>query len=269
MRGIEVAIGRPLPASDIDRGSNIALLGSDTAKNLFGEANPVGQLIRIGDWRMRVIGVTKARGTQLGMNLDELAIVPVATGMRMFNRSSLFRIMIQLRPRSDIEAVEKKIEAVILERHDEIDVTCVTPDSVIDSLSSVLSTLTLALVGIAAISLCVAGIGIMNVMLVTVSERRSEIGLLKALGATRRQVMLVFLTESILLSSAGGLLGIGIGTSLIQIITWMFPAVPATAPVWALFSALVVALFTGVFFGVFPAMRAMRLDPIVALSSRA
>jgi putative ABC transport system permease protein len=268
LRGIKIASGRSLPAGDIDRGASIALLGKDTAKALFGEENPVGKLIRIGDWRMRVIGVTGARGTQLGMNLDEIAIIPVATGMRMFNRTSLFRIMIQLQPRSDIEAVERKIEAIILDRHDEVDVTSVTPDSVIDSLSSVLRTLTLVLAGIAAISLGVAGIGIMNVMLVAVSERQSEIGLLKALGATHLQVMLVFLMESLLISSAGGLLGLGIGFGSIQLLTWIYPAVPAATPAWAVFSVLGVALFTGVFFGVFPAMRAMRLDPIVALSSR-
>jgi putative ABC transport system permease protein len=268
LRGIDIANGRSLPAGDIDRGASIALLGNDTAKELFGEVNPIGKLIRIGDWRMRVIGVTAARGTQLGMNLDELAIVPVATGMRMFNRSSLFRIMIQLQPRSDVESVKRKIEAIILDRHNEVDVTCITPDSVIESLSAVMATLTLVLVGIAAISLGVAGIGIMNVMLVAVSERRSEIGLLKALGATHFQVMLIFLTESLLISSMGGLLGLGVGLGAIELVTWIYPAVPAATPTWAVFSVLGVALFTGVFFGVFPAMRAMHLDPIVALSSR-
>jgi putative ABC transport system permease protein len=176
--------------------------------------------------------------------------------------------MIQLRPRSDVEAVKRKIEAIILDRHNEVDVTCITPDSVIESLSAVMGTLTLVLVGIAAISLGVAGIGIMNVMLVAVSERRSEIGLLKALGATHFQVMLIFLTESLLISSMGGLLGLGVGLGTIELVTWIYPAVPAATPTWAVFSVLGVALFTGVFFGVFPAMRAMHLDPIVALSSR-
>jgi len=176
----------------------------ETAEELFAEENPVGKSIRVGEWRIRVIGVNGPRGTHLGQNLDLVSLVPVATGMRMFNRTSLFRIMIQLRPGSDIEEAKQKIEAVILDRHREVDVTCITPDAVIDSLSAIVATLTLVLVGIAAISLSVAGIGIMNVMLVTVSERQAEIGLLKAIGATHRQVLLVFLMESNIISLSKG-----------------------------------------------------------------
>jgi putative ABC transport system permease protein len=202
------------------------------------------------------------------MNLDEVAIVPVATGLRMFDRRSLFRIMVQLRPHSNIEAVKRKIEDVILDRHDEVDVTTVTPESVIGSLSSILDTLTLVLVGIAAISLCVAGIGIMNVMLVAVSERRAEIGLLKAIGGTQRQVLLIFLMESLLISLAGCVIGVGTGFALIDLLTLTYPAVPAAVPFWAVISVVGVSLFSGVFFGVLPARRAMRLDPIVALSTK-
>ncbi len=268
LRGIPIARGSGLPEGDIDRGANVAVLGMETAKELFAEENPVGKSIRIGEWRIRVVGVNGPRGTHLGQNLDLVALVPVATGMRMFNRTSLFRIMIQLRPGSDIAEVKRKIEAVILDRHNEVDVTCMTPDSVVDSLSSIVATLTLVLVGIAAISLSVAGIGIMNVMLVAVSERRTEIGLLKAIGATNRQVLLVFLMESLLISTAGALVGLGIGYATIYFVTWMYPAVPAVAPLWAVVSVLVLSVFAGVFFGVLPARRAMHLDPIVALSSK-
>jgi putative ABC transport system permease protein len=217
---------------------------------------------------MRVIGVTVPRGTHLGQNLDEVAIVPAATGLRMFDRRSLFRIMIQLRPHSNIEAVKRKIEAVILDRHDEVDVTTMTPDSVIGSLSSILDTLTLTLAGIAAISLGVAGIGIMNVMLVAVSERRSEIGLLKAIGGTEHQVLLIFLMESLLISLAGGVLGLGAGFALIEVLTLTYPAVPAAVPLWAVGAVVVVSLCSGVLFGVLPARRAMHLEPIVALSAK-
>jgi putative ABC transport system permease protein len=215
-----------------------------------------------------VVGVNGPRGTHLGQNLDQVSLVPVATGMRMFNRTSLFRIMIQLRPGSDIDEVKQKIEAVILDRHHEVDVTCMTPDSVVDSLSAIVATLTLVLVGIAAISLSVAGIGIMNVMLVAVSERRAEIGLLKAIGATHRQVLLVFLMESLLISTAGAIVGLGIGYATIYIVTWLYPALPAEAPLWAVVSVLGLSVVAGVFFGVLPARRAMRLDPIIALSSK-
>ncbi len=268
LRGIPIARGTGLPESDIDRGTNVAVLGMETAKELFAEENPVGKSIRIGAWRIRVIGVNGARGTHLGQNLDKVSIVPVATGMRMFNRTSLFRIMIQLRPGSDIEDAKRKIEEVILDRHDEVDVTCITPDSVVDSLSSILATLTLVLVGIAAISLTVAGIGIMNVMLVAVSERRAEIGLLKAMGATHRQVLLIFLMESLVIATTGALVGLVVGYVTIDLVTWLYPAVPASAPLWAVVSVLALSVCAGIFFGVLPARRAMRLDPIVALSSK-
>jgi putative ABC transport system permease protein len=268
LRGIPIARGTKLPAGDIDRGANVVVLGRQTAEQLFAEENPVGKSIRVGEWRMRVIGVNGPRGTHLGQNLDEVSIVPVATGMRMFNRTSLFRVMLQLRPGSDIDDAKRKIEAVILDRHDEVDVTCVTPDSVVASLSSILATLTLVLVGIAAISLTVAGIGIMNVMLVAVSERRAEIGLLKAVGATHRQVLLIFLMESLVIATAGALLGLAAGYATIHLVTWMYPAVPAAAPLWAVACVLGLSVCAGVFFGVMPARRAMRLDPIVALSSK-
>ena len=268
LRGIPIALGSGLPEGDIDRGANVAVLGHKTARELFAEEYPVGKSIRVGEWRIRVIGVNGPRGTHLGQNLDEVSIVPVATGMRMFNRTSLFRIMIQLRPQSDIEEVKRKIEAVILDRHHEVDVTCVTPDSVVDSLSAIVSTLTLVLVGIAAISLAVAGIGIMNVMLVAVSERRAEIGLLKAVGATHRQILQIFLMESLVISTAGGLIGLAVGYATVHIATWLYPAMPAAAPLWAVISVLGLSVCAGGFFGVLPARRAMRLDPIAALSSK-
>jgi len=268
LRGIPIALGTALPEGDIDRGTNVAILGHETARNLFAGDNPVGRSIRIGEWRIRVIGVNGPRGMHLGQNLDEIAIVPVATGMRMFNRTSLFRIMIQLRPQSDIEEVKRKIEAVILDRHNEVDVTCMTPDSVVDSLSAIVSTLTLVLVGIAAISLAVAGIGIMNVMLVAVSERQAEVGLLKAVGATHRQVLQIFLMESLVISITGALVGLSIGYATVHFATWLYPALPAVAPLWAVISVLVLSVFAGVIFGVLPARRAMHLDPIIALSSK-
>lgn len=268
LRGIPIAVGTRLPEGDIDRGANVTVLGQETARELFGGENPVGKSIRIGEWRIRVIGVNGPRGTHLGQNLDEVSIVPVATGMRMFNRTSLFRIMIQLRPHSDVEKVRRKIEAVILDRHDEVDVTCMMPDSVVDSLAAIVSTLTLVLVGIAAISLAVAGIGIMNVMLVAVSERRAEIGLLKAVGATHRQVLQIFLMESLVISTSGGLIGLAVGYATVHFATWLYPALPAVAPLWAVISVLGLSVCAGGVFGVLPARRAMRLDPVIALSSK-
>jgi putative ABC transport system permease protein len=266
VRELQVTRGSFLPSGEMERGAPVAVIGRKLAKELFGEQNPVGEPIRVGDWRMRVIGVLANRGTQMGMDIDETVMVPVATGLRMSNRDSLMRIILELLPQADVELTKRRVLDIMIDRHDEEDVTIVTQEAVLSSLSSILQVLTLVVAGIAAISLSVAGIGIMNVMLVSVSERTEEVGLLKALGATRRQILLIFLLEAILLSSTGGLLGLGIGWLLIEIGTALYPAVPAAPPVWAVVAVIGVSLGTGTLFGVLPAWRAARLDPVSALT---
>jgi putative ABC transport system permease protein len=262
---LEIALGSFLPEGDIDRGAPVAVLGHTVAEELFDAANPLGESVRIGGWRMRVVGVLARRGTQIGLKLDESVFVPAATGMRMGNRSSLSRIMLDLHPRADPERAIEHVTALLSERHDEEDFTCISQDAVLDSLASILHVLTLVLAGIAAVSLAVAGIGIMNVMLVSVSERTDEVGLLKALGASRRQILSIFLLEAILLSSLGGLVGLGLGLGLVRLGVALYPAVPAVTPLWAIASVMGLSLATGVLFGVLPAWRAARLDPVAAL----
>ncbi|MFC2173245.1 ABC transporter permease, partial [Acidobacteriota bacterium] len=222
----------------------------------------------IGDWRMRVIGVLNEKGVQLGFNMDDVVLVPVATSMRMFNRTTLFRILVKGHTHADFDKMQHRIINLIAERHDEEDITCITQDAVIESFSSILSVLTLALGGIAAISLSVAGIGIMNVMLVSVSERTSEVGLLKAVGVRRRQVLAVFLTEAILIAAAGGFVGLAVGWSGVKILVSFYPTLPASPPAWAVTAAIAVSIGVGGVFGVLPAFRATRLDPVAALSRR-
>ncbi len=265
-RELEMGVGEFLPADDIDRGSQVTVLGATLAEELFPNTSPIGKVARIGDWRMRVIGVLARRGKQMGLDIDELAIVPVSSAMRIFNQTSLFRILIKVRAYADIEPIRDRIVQIITERHDEEDITCITQESVIESLSRILDVLTFALAGIAAISLTVAGLGIMNLMLVSVSERTREIGLLKALGANRRQILQIFLTEAILLTSAGSFAGVVLGTLASQLFKIAYPNVPVAPPVWALLGVVVVALGSGILFGVLPARRAARLDPVVALS---
>jgi putative ABC transport system permease protein len=262
---LEIALGSFLPKGDIDRGAPVAVLGHRVAEELFDAANPLGESVRIGGWRMRVVGVLARRGTQIGLKLDESVFVPAATWMRMGNRSSLSRIMLDLHPRADPERAIEYVTALLSERHDEEDFTCISQDAVLDSLTSILHVLTLVLAGIAAVSLAVAGIGIMNVMLVSVSERTDEVGLLKALGASRRQILSIFLLEAILLSLLGGLVGLGLGLGLVRLGVALYPAVPAVTPLWAIASVMGLSLATGVLFGVLPAWRAARLDPVAAL----
>jgi putative ABC transport system permease protein len=268
IRQLHVSHGDFLPVSELERGSNVAVLGVTAARELFPGENAVGQMLRIGEQRMRVIGVMSARGMHMGLNMDDVVIVPVATGMRMFNRSSLFRLIVQMRSHQDLEPACRQAIGLLKERHKEEDVTCLTQEAVVSTFSSILSALTMALGAIAAISLSVAGIGIMNVMLVSVSERTKEVGLLKALGAVRRQILTVFLVEAVILSSTGGLLGLLLGFGAVRLLVELYPALPASPPAWAVGSALAVSVAVGALFGVLPARRATRMDPIAALSRR-
>jgi len=266
VRKLAMGRGEFLPAEEIARGRPVVVLGSKVAAELFPGEEAVGQVVRIGGWRMRVIGVLAHRGVQIGMDLDDLAIVPVATGMRMFDRRSLFRVMVQVRGTAALAPTKERVVKLFRQRHGEEDVTVLTQDAVLATFSQILGVLTLAVGAIAAISLSVAGIGIMNVMLVSVSERTREVGLLRAVGVGRRQVLAVFLAEAALLSGAGGLLGLGVGWCAVRLMVGLYPALPASPPVWAVFASLSLSFAVGVLFGLLPARRAARLDPVLALA---
>jgi putative ABC transport system permease protein len=267
IRHLTVGRGSYLPR-EAGRDPAVVVLGATVADELFPGIDPVGQVVRLGAWRMRVIGVNAPRGVPMGMNFDEFVVVPVATAMRMLNRSSLFRVLIQVRSHAEMDRTKAAVEALLFARHRERDVTCLTQDAVISGLNAILTALTLALGAIAAISLGVAGVGIMNVMLVSVSERTREVGLLKALGAGRRQVLFVFLAEAVLLSSAGGVLGLCLGGGAVRLLIGLYPDLPARPPLWAIVASCVLSLLVGAAFGVLPARRATRLDPVAALAGR-
>ena len=268
VRQVGIALGQFLPEEEMFRGSAVVVLGHKLARELFGGEQPLGEVVRVGGFRMRVIGVLAKQGVKMGMDLDDLAMVPVSTGMQMFNRSSLFRILVQARTHADLESVKTAVRDVLIERHDEEDVTVITQDSVLSSFTAILDALTLAVGAIAAISLSVAGIGIMNVMLVSVSERTREVGLLKALGVGRRQILSVFLAEAVLISSLGGAVGLVLGWIGVGVLVGFFPVFPASPPAWAVGAALAVSIGVGVTFGLLPARRASRLDPVLALAGR-
>lgn len=268
IRRLEVARGRFLPAGEARRGAPIVVLGDATARELFPGEDPLGKAVRVGGSRMKVIGVLAHRGVQLAIDMDELALVPVATAMRLFDRSSLFRLFVEVPGRRDLAEVEPRVLALLTRRHGEEDVTLITQQAVLASFDRILRALTLAMGTIGAISLAVAGILIMNVMLVSVSERTSEVGLLKALGAGGGQVLTVFLLEAGLLSALGALAGLGLGWAGVEVLGRVFPALPSTTPAWAQVASLVTAIGGGLLFGVLPARRASRLDPVVALARR-
>ena len=266
IRNFELAQGRGLPDEDWNRGSSVAVIGSKIREELFGNEPAVGQLIRVGDRRLRVVGILKPVGQGLGMNTDELVIVPVSLAQAMFNSNTLFRIMIEANSRDAIPGVKDQAIETLKQRHrGEEDVTVITQDAVLATFDKLLGALTLAVAGIAAISLAVAGILVMNVMLVAVTQRTGEIGLLKALGATARTIRLAFLAEAAMLSAVGALVGYLLGQLGAFALRQFFPVFPAYPPDWAVIASLTTALATGLIFGVMPARRAARLDPVQAL----
>lgn len=268
VRQLAIRRGTFLPPGELRRGSAVAVLGAETAAELFPGEDALGKVVRIGGLRVRVIGVLEPRGVQMGLNLDEVAVIPVATAMRLFNRSSLFRILVEGSSHTDLDRLSQRVIEVLTERHGDEDVTCLTQEAMLSSFSQILTALTLAVGAIGAISLAVAGIGIMNVMLVSVSERTTEVGLLRALGVSRDQIVGVFLVEATLLSILGGLVGTGLGLVGVRVLRLVYPAFPAAAPTWAIAAALATALVVGLAFGVLPARRASRLDPVTALNGR-
>lgn len=269
IRQLTMAQGRFLPPGNPSRGLAVCVLGYKIKSELFGNESPLGEWVRIGGRRFRVIGVLAPKGQSLGLDMSDIAIVPVASAQALFNTSSLFRIMIQATGRESVLPAKEAVLKTIRDRHDgEDDVTVITQDALLETFDRIFTALTLTVGGIAAISLAVAGILIMNVMLVSVSQRKSEIGLLKAIGSPRNQILRLFLSESAILSLIGSLMGVllalfGTGVSL-----RFYPNFPVTIPWWALGAATGVGLATGLVFGVLPARKAAALEPVEALSRR-
>ncbi len=268
VRRIAVAAGRFLPAGDPRQGGQEIVLGTKVAAELFGAESPLGRVVRVGPYRFRVVGVLAPRGRGLGFDFDDLVFIPVGTAMRLFNRTSLFRILVEVRVHEEMEAAKADVLALLSGRHRTEDVTVISQDAMLAAFSAIMRALTLALAGIACVSLAVAGVGIMNVMLVSVAERRAEIGLLKAIGGSDAQVLAAFLCEAVMLAVAGGLAGIAAGAAAVAAFVRVYPSFPATPPGWAIAAALAVSLLVGVGFGVWPARRATRLDPVLALARR-
>ncbi|MGD2111972.1 MAG: ABC transporter permease [Gammaproteobacteria bacterium] len=269
VRHWDVEQGQFLPPMDLDRAMPVAVIGGRIRDELFGPTPALGQWIRLGDRRFRVIGIMGSEGRSIGVDVQETIIIPVASAQRMFNTNSLFRILVEARSREAIEPARRFIISTLQERHQgERDVTVVTQDAVLETFDRILGALTYAVGGIAAISLAVAGILIMNVMLIAVSQRTAEIGLLKALGASPRQIIRLILAEALLLSALGAGAGLLLGEAGSLVVRRAFPVLPAHAPPWALLMALGIALLAGVLFSLVPARRAARLDPVLALAKR-
>ena len=263
-----MAKGQFLPDNDWSRSSPVCVIGIKIESELFGKESAVGRWLRIGDSRFRVIGVLGSEGRSIGFDAEEMVIVPVASAMTLFNTQTLFRILVEADSRESMPVVRDFVRSTILERHrGEEDITVVTQDAVLDTFDQIFTALTLTVGGIAAISLSVAGVLIMNVMLVSVSQRTNEVGVLMAVGAAPQQIVTLFLAEAALLSLFGALIGLGVGLAGSWLATQIYPALDMTPPLWAVLAAAGVAVATGLVFGIMPARRAAQLDPVFALAA--
>jgi putative ABC transport system permease protein len=267
VRKWEMATGNFLPGVTLDRSPPVCVIGKEVESELFGKNKAIGQWLRVGDRRCRVTGIIGTEGRAVGIDAQKVVVMPVSLATALFNRPSLFRIGIEARNTWEMEQIKKDIIRIIKKRHQgKEDITVIRQDSVMKSFDNIFDVLTMALGSIASISLFVAGILIMNVMLVAVSQRQAEIGLLKAIGAKNNQINHLFITEAIILSGSGALLGLILGHTVTQILKVAFPTFNFLPPLWASFVSLLVALISGVVFGLLPARRAAKLDPVIALS---
>jgi len=269
IQSLEIAKGRFLPENALSQATPVCVIGATVNKELFANKSVLGKWLRIGDRRFRVIGVLKTKTSSIGMDMDDMVFIPVKSAQAVFNSSSLFRIFVSTRTPDNINQSKARILEILKQRHQgEEDITVITQDALLSTFNNIFNALTLAVSGIAAISLFVAGILVMNVMLISVSQRTSEIGLFKALGAPPKQIRLLFLTEAIFLSILGAVAGVIIGHLGSFGLGQAYPEINFTAPWWANFAAFGVALVSGIVFGVSPANRAAKLDPVLALSRR-
>ena len=268
VRKLKMSAGRFLPGGDPTRGAAIAVIGDTLKTELFGSSTALGQRIRIDGQKFRVIGVLEAAGAAgVGMDLRDTAVIPVATAQRLFDSPSLFRVMVEADGHNAIPRAEKAVVDILRVRHNgEEDVTVITQDAMLATFNTILGSLTYAVGGIAAISLAVAGILIMNVMLVAVSQRKAEIGLLKAIGSPGSQILRLFLAEATMLALLGTFAGLVLGFSGVWGLAIALPDFPIGVPYWAPIAATGTSLATGVVFCLLPARRAARLDPVLALA---
>lgn len=260
-----VALGNFLPDDDPHAPRPTAVLGSKMRDELFGDANPLGHFIRIGGNRFRIVGVMESKGQMLGFDLDDTVYVPVARAMELFNEESLMEIDLLYREDAPVDEVVANVQRLLLARHGADDVTVTTQQQMMDVLGSILGVLTKAVAGFGAISLVVGGIGILTIMTIAVRERTNEIGLLRALGASRHQILLLFLGEAVILAAIGGIAGLVIGVGGAQLLSWIIPALPVQISMPYVLLSVAVALVIGLFAGVAPARHAAGLLPVDAL----
>ncbi|HET7833432.1 MAG TPA: ABC transporter permease [Gallionella sp.] len=262
---MKVQSGTFLPPDDPTRARAFVVLGTKIRDELFSGVNPLGSYLRVAGERYRVMGVMESKGQILGFDMDDTVYIPAARALEMFNRTSLIEIHVTYQPAADPVKVEQGIRNVLVARHGSEDFTIIPQQKAIEVMGSVLDVITFSVGALGGISLLVGGVGILTIMTMAVTERTSEIGLLRALGARREQVLTLFLGEAMLLAGLGGLAGLALGIGIANALHLMFSALPVHTPWLFAIVAELTAVTIGLVTGVVPAMRAARLNPVEAL----
>ncbi len=262
---MEVAIGNFLPPDNPNSARAFAVLGSKVRTEMFGNQNPLGAVIQVGGLRFRVIGVMASKGQVLGLDLDDTVYIPTARALELFNREGVMEAHVVYRPGTPVESVVENIQRIMLARHGREDFTITPQQQMLSTLSTVLDVLTFAVAALGGVSLMVGAVGIITLMHISVNERVSEIGLLKALGATRAGIRGLFLIESAGLSLLGGMIGLTVGGAIAWLLQTLLPALPVQVPWVYVSGALVASMLIGLGAGVAPAWAASRLDPVESL----
>jgi putative ABC transport system permease protein len=262
---IKVVKGRFLPPDDSQAARSFVVLGSRVKKELFRDANPLGQIIRVAGERYRVVGVMESKGQMLGFDLDDAVYIPTVRAMSLFNQQSLMEIDILYRSGLQSKTIAERVRKMLKSIHGAEDFTITTQEEMLQVLGSVLGVLTLAVGGLGGISLLVGGVGIITIMTIAVNERTPEIGLLRAIGADRGQILLLFIGEAVVLAGIGGMLGLLVGAGTAWVLGELVPGLPTYTPWGYALYAELMAAGIGLLAGVLPARYAAGLNPVDAI----
>jgi putative ABC transport system permease protein len=260
-----VRVGTFLPPDELELARPVAVLGAKVYTELYGSKNALGDRIRVGGQRYRVVGIMEAKGDMLGFDLDDTVYIPAARGLELFGREGLHEIDALYAEGAPVDEVVAGIKRILVARHGAEDFTIVTQQQMLEVLGSIMEVLTLGVAALGGISLLVGGVGIFTIMTIAVRERTQEIGLLRAIGATRSRIAQLFIGEAILLSALGGVLGLLSGFAIVAFIGVAVPALPAQiSPLYVALAELI-AIAIGLMAGVLPARHAASLEPLDAL----
>ncbi|MEY8241600.1 MAG: ABC transporter permease [Cycloclasticus sp.] len=262
--GFKVALGSFFSA-DLDQGRSVAVLGYTMRKELFAETNPLGQHIRIGGRRFRVIGAVEKKGQMLGIDMDDVVYIPAQSALQMFNRESLMEIDVVFAANTSLKRMEQAITTLLRQRHGRDDVSLTSQNDMLASMENILSILKMSVAALGGISLLVGAVGILAIMSTTVRERTAEIGLLRAIGASKPLILRLFLVEAVLLAMFGGVLGLLLLLLLQALFSVLLPGLPMVFQPFFIVLALWVSGLIGLLAGVVPAVQAANLDPVEAL----